>query len=64
MILRKVKGKKSEKVVIYEECMEVINKLKFNNESNLFALERNNNFKSIIGDIYASFGGCDVYSTI
>ncbi len=62
--LRKVKGKNSEKVVTYEDCIKVINKLRFNNESSLFALERNSNFKSIMGDIYASFGGCDVYPTI
>ena len=38
--------------------------LRFNNESNLFALERDNNFKSIINDIYQSFDGNDVYHTI
>ena len=62
--LKKVKGQKSEKVVTYEECMSVIDKLRFNNESNLFALERNNSFKSIINDIYQSFGGVDVYESI
>ncbi len=62
--LKKVKGKKSEKIITYEECMNVINKLKFNNESSLFALERDNNFKSIISDIYQSFDKTDVYPTI
>ena len=62
--LKKVNGKKSEKVITYEECINVINKLKFNNESSLFALERDSNFKSIISDIYQSFGGIDVYPTI
>ena len=53
--LKKIKGQKSEKIITYEECIDVINKLKFNNESNLFALEREHNFKSIINDIYQSF---------
>ncbi len=62
--LKKIKGQKSEKIITYEECMNVIDKLRFNNESSLFALERNNNFKSIISDIYQSFGGTDVYPSI
>ena len=62
--LKKAKGKKSEIVITYEECMNVINKLKFNNESSLFALERDNNFKSIISNIYQTFGESDVYPTI
>ena len=62
--IKKVKGQKCEKVITYEECMEIISKLRFNNESSLFALERDNNFKSIINDIYVSFDGKDVYSSI
>ncbi len=62
--LKKINGKKSEKVITYQECMNIIDKLRFNNESDLFALERDNNFKSIINDIYQSFGGKDVYPTI
>lgn len=42
----------------------VINKLKFNNDSDLFALGRNNGLKEIIGTIYASFDGKDLYLTI
>ena len=61
--LKKVKGQESEKIITYEECMNVIDKLRFNNESSLFALERNNGFKSIINDIYQSFAGKDVYPT-
>lgn len=49
--LKKVKGNKNDLKITYEECLDVINKLRFNNESSLFALERNDNFKSIIGDI-------------
>ena len=62
--LKKVKGNKNNLIINYEECLTIIDKLRFNNESSLFALERDNNFKSIINDIYASFGGIDVYPTI
>lgn len=62
--LKKVNGNKDNLVITYEECMEVIERLRFNNESSLFALERDENFKSILGDIYQSFGGKDVYPTL
>lgn len=39
-------------------------KLKFNEESNIFVLERNQGLKSILGAIYQSFDGKDVYPTI
>ena len=61
--LKKVKGSKYYLEVTYEDTLEVINMLKFNNDSSLFALERDNNFKSIIKDIYQSFDGKDLYST-
>ena len=60
----KVKGNTNDLIITYDECIEIINMLRFNNESNLFALERDNNFKSIINDIYQSFDGNDVYHTI
>ena len=57
-------GKSNNKVITYEECKKIINELKFNNESGLFALERNEGLKSILGSIYQSFGGKDLYPTI
>ena len=62
--IKKVKGRKGNIIITYDEFLSVINKLKFNNESSLFALERDNNFKSIINDIYQSFDGIDVYNSI
>ena len=62
--INKPKGITNDKIITYEECIEVINKLKFNNESSLFALERNNGLKEIIGTIYNTFDGKDLYSTI
>ena len=38
--LKKVKGNVDERKIDYEECIEIINKLRFNEESNLFAIER------------------------
>ena len=44
--------------------MNIIDKLKFNGNSNLFALERNEGLKAIIGAIYQSFNGNDLYQTV
>lgn len=57
-------GIEDSKQITYEECMEIISKLKFNSESDIFALERNHGLKSIINNIYLSFDGKDVYTTI
>ena len=60
----KPNGIKDSKQITYKECMEIISKLKFNSESDIFALERNHGLKSIINNIYLSFDGKDVYTTI
>ena len=62
--LIKPNGTKLNKKITYEECIEIVHKLKFNNDSNLFALERNEGLKAIIGTIYQSFDGNDLYPTI
>ena len=60
----KPKGTKDNKKITYEECINIINTLRFNNYSDLFALERNNGLKGIIDDIYSTFDGSDLYSTV
>ncbi len=60
----KPKGRKDNKKITYEECINIINTLRFNNYSDLFALERNNGLKGIIDDIYSTFDGSDLYSTV
>ena len=60
----KPNGTVNDKKISYEECIEIINKLKFSNESNLFARERNEGLKSIIGAIYQSYDGIDLYKTV
>ena len=57
-------GTKNNKKITYEDCISIINKLKFNSNSNLFALERNKGLKGIIGAIYQSFDNKDLYPTI
>ena len=57
-------GTKDNKKITYEDCMNVIGKLKFNSDSNLFALERDEGLKEVIGTIYQSFDGKDLYPTI
>ena len=60
----KPKGTRNEQKVTYEECIDIINKLKFNSDSELFALERDNGLASIINNIYQSFDGKDLYPTV
>ena len=62
--ISKLKGTINNKQIKYEDCIDIIKKLKFNNESNLFALERNQWLKEIIGTIYQSFDGKDLYQSI
>ena len=44
--------------------MDIVGKLKFNSDSDLFALERNEGLKAIIGAIYQSYDGKNLYLTI
>ena len=62
--LAKPKGNSSKKEIKYKDCLDIINKLKFNEESDIFALERNKGLEAIIGNIYQTFDGNDVYNSI
>jgi len=57
-------GTKNNKKITYEDCISIVNKLKFNSDSNLFALERNEGLKEVIGTIYQSFDGKDLYPSV
>ena len=61
--ITKPNGTKDNKQINYEDCLNIIAKLKFSNNSKLFALERNQGLKEIIGTIYQSFDGKDLYPT-
>ena len=62
--LKKIKGNIDERKIQYNDCIEIINKLRFNEESSLFAIERDRGLESIIGNIYQSFGGQYIYKSI
>ncbi|MDO4963503.1 MAG: virulence protein RhuM/Fic/DOC family protein [bacterium] len=60
----KPKGTNSDERINYTDCINIVNKLRFNSDSDLFALERNEGLKAIIGTIYQSFDGKDLYPSI
>lgn len=60
----KPNGTTSKEIINYEDCKNIIEKMKFNNESTLFALEKDNGLESIINNIYQTFDGKDIYPTI
>ncbi len=62
--LKKINGNQDERKIEYSQCIEIINKLRFNEESSLFAVERDKGLESIIGNIYQSFAGQDIYKSI
>ncbi len=51
-------------VLDYDECIELIKTLRFNDESSLFGVEKDDSFKSSIAAIYQSFGGKEIYLSV
>ena len=62
--LSKPRGTMNDKKITYRECINIINKLRLNNISTLFALERKEGLKSIINNLYQTFDGKELYPTI
>ena len=62
--LKKIDGSVDERKIEYKNCIEIINKLRFNEESTLFAVERDRGLESIIGNIYQSFAGKEIYKSV
>lgn len=62
--MKRPKGNQAVYVLTYEECRRVIDNMRFGNESELFGNEKDDSFKGSIGNIYQSFGGEDVYSSL
>ena len=54
----------SDKMITYESCLGVIAGLKYKHTSDLFGSERERGLESILGNVYQSFGGQDVYPTL
>ena len=62
--IKKIKGTDSLKKIKYEDCKLIIENLKFNEKSNLFAVERDRGLEAIIGNIYQSFDGQYIYKSV
>ena len=62
--LKKVKGINSDEVITYDNCLSIIKELRFNEESDLFAIERKHGLESIINNIYQTFDNKDIYPSI
>ena len=60
----RAEGNQASYVLSYEECMEVIQSMRFGDESDLFGKEKDDSFKGSIGNIYQSFGGVDIYESL
>lgn len=57
-------GNEATYILSYEECLQVIQSMRFGDESDLFGKEKDDSFKGSIGNIYQSFAGADVYETL
>ena len=62
--LKKIKGTTDNRIISYEECMNIIHNLKFGEKSEIFGVERDKGLESIIYNIYQSFDGQDIYKSI
>ena len=62
--LKKIKGTTDNRIISYEECMNIIHNLKFGEKSEIFGIERDKGLESIIYNIYQSFDGQDIYKSI
>ena len=62
--MKRPKGNEATYVLTYEECMKVIDSMKFGSESELFGKEKDDSFKGSIGNIYQSFAGQDIYESL
>lgn len=62
--MKKPEGNKAVYVLGYEECRNLIDSMKFGENSALFGNEKDDSFKGSIGAIYQTFGGEEVYPTL
>ena len=62
--INKPKGINSDIKISYDECMSIISMLRFNEKSDIFAIERNRGLESIINNIYQTYDSVDVYKSI
>lgn len=62
--MKRPKGNTATYVLTYEECRNVIENMRFGEESDLFGKEKDASFKGSIGNIYQSFGGEEIYPSL
>lgn len=62
--MTKPKGTQTTYVLTYEECRQVIDSMRFGDDSSLFGNEKDDSFKGSIGNIYQSFGGQELYPSL
>ena len=62
--VKKPSGTTNDKIITYEECKNIIEKLRFKNDSKLFALEKDEGLKAILGAINQSFDGKYLYPSV
>ncbi len=62
--LIKPSGNKTIAVLEYSECVQIIQKMRLENTSDLFGLEKDDSFKGSVGNIYQTFDGDDVYPSL
>lgn len=62
--MKRPKGNEATYVLTYEECMKVIESMKFGTESELFGKEKDDSFKGSIGNIYQSYVGQEIYESL
>lgn len=67
--LKDKKGKSAKFILRYEQCMKIITKIKEElikkkEAGDLFGMEREDSFKGIVGNLYQTFGGKELYATI
>ena len=62
--IKKPNGTKSNEIIKYEDCLEVINKMSFKESSEIFGRERDQGLESVIRNVYQEFGGQALYPSI
>ena len=63
-MMKRPEGSIDAYILTYDECRQVIDQMRFGNESELFGKEKDDSFKGSIGNIYQSFAGQDIYPTM
>lgn len=62
--VKKIKGNVDNRKIKYEDCLSIINKLKFSESSDIFGVERFKGLDSIIDNIYQTFDKEEVYKSV